>query len=219
MYTDFYFEVKPYADIKSWLSLIFPFISTRLASMCRWRMPLLESRCRAAMYCEPLRLVCFEEARWGFSERSMESNIRMNLFAPYLRQHCSFSPKWHRSDVFLSVKWLKSAITEICWYSICKTVKLKPFVFALFSQNENQRFTDIRKSLISNVDQPGLEPGTSRLWVCCSNRLSYKSDIWESRHFLSVWLVSLSLVVLPGFEPRLREPKTLVLPLHHSTIL
>ena len=25
------------------------------------------------------------------------------------------------------------------------------------------------------VDQPGLEPGTSRLWVCCSNQLSYKS--------------------------------------------
>jgi len=21
------------------------------------------------------------------------------------------------------------------------------------------------------VDQPGLEPGTSRLWVCCSNQL------------------------------------------------
>ena len=34
--------------------------------MCRWRMPLLESRCRAAMYCEPLRLVCFEEARLVF---------------------------------------------------------------------------------------------------------------------------------------------------------
>jgi len=25
--------------------------------------------------------------------------------------------------------------------------------------------------LISFVDQPGLEPGTSRLWVCCSNQL------------------------------------------------
>jgi len=22
-----------------------------------------------------------------------------------------------------------------------------------------------------SVDQPGLEPGTSRLWVCCSNQL------------------------------------------------
>ena len=31
-------------------------------------------------------------------------------------------------------------------------------------------------SLIFSVDQPGLEPGTSRLWVCCSNQLSYKSD-------------------------------------------
>ena len=64
-----------------WLSFIFPFISTRLASMCRCRMPLLESRCRAAMYCEPLRLVCFEEARLVFWERSMESNTRMNSSA------------------------------------------------------------------------------------------------------------------------------------------
>lgn len=38
-------------------------------------------------------------------------------------------------------------------------MKLKPFVFALFSQNENQRFTHKRKSLISKVDQPGLEQG------------------------------------------------------------
>ena len=33
-------------------------------------------------------------------------------------------------------------------------VELKPIVFALFSQN---------KLLIFSVDQPGLEPGTSRL--------------------------------------------------------
>ena len=30
--------------------------------------------------------------------------------------------------------------------------------------------------LIISVDQPGLEPGTFRLWVCCSNQLSYKSN-------------------------------------------
>ena len=29
--------------------------------------------------------------------------------------------------------------------------------------------------LIFSVDQLGLEPRTSRLWVCCSNQLSYKS--------------------------------------------
>ena len=29
----------------------------------------------------------------------------------------------------------------------------------------------------------------------------------------------MGVVVLPGFEPGLREPKPLVLPLHHSTIL
>ena len=58
---------------------------------------------------------------------------------------------------------LKLTITEIDRYSTSKTVELKPFVFALFSQNENQRLTFVRKSLIFIVDQPGLEPGTSRL--------------------------------------------------------
>lgn len=36
-------------------------------------------------------------------------------------------------------------------------------VFALFSQKENQRLGNAPKSLIINVDQPGLEPGTFRL--------------------------------------------------------
>ena len=62
-------------------SFILPSISTRLASMCRWRMPLLASRCRATTYCEPLRLVCFEEARLVFLDRSMESNAWMNSSA------------------------------------------------------------------------------------------------------------------------------------------
>lgn len=34
----------------------------------------------------------------------------------------------------------------------------------LFSQNKNQQLTFVRKSLIVNVDQIGLEPMTSRLW-------------------------------------------------------
>ena len=36
---------------------------------------------------------------------------------------------------------------------------------------------EFRNCLIFKVDQPGLEPGTSRLWVCCSNQLSYKSEL------------------------------------------
>ena len=49
--------------------------------MCRWRMPLFASRCRATTYCEPLRLVCLEEARFVFLDRSMESNSWMNSSA------------------------------------------------------------------------------------------------------------------------------------------
>ena len=94
--------------------------------------------------------------------------------------------------------------------------QLKPFVYALFMQTWKKHLRETRKCLIYIVDQPGLEPGTSRLWVCCSNQLSYKSDS-EKRGGECPGIFS--LVVLPGFEPGLREPKTLVLPLHHSTIL
>ena len=42
-------------------------------------------------------------------------------------------------------------------------VELKTIVFALFSQNEKSATRISSKLLIFNVDQPGLEPGTSRL--------------------------------------------------------
>ena len=42
-------------------------------------------------------------------------------------------------------------------------VELKPIVFALFSQNEKSATWISSKLLIFSVDQPGLEPGTSRL--------------------------------------------------------
>ena len=50
-------------------------------------------------------------------------------------------------------------------------------VCALFSQGHKKSSYEIRNCLIFFVDQPGLEPGTSRLWVCCSNQLSYKSGV------------------------------------------
>ena len=56
-----------------------------------------------------------------------------------------------------------------------KLHKLNQFVYALFTQRKKKALTIARKCLIFRVDQPGLEPGTSRLWVCCSNQLSYKS--------------------------------------------
>ena len=52
----------------------------------------------------------------------------------------------------------------------------KQCVFPLFSQKEKSATRISSKLLIFSVDQPGLEPGTSRLWVCCSNQLSYKSE-------------------------------------------
>ena len=53
-------------------------------------------------------------------------------------------------------------------------------VFPLFSRKERSATWISSKLLIFSVDQPGLEPGTSRLWVCCSNQLSYKSNAMYS---------------------------------------
>ena len=52
----------------------------------------------------------------------------------------------------------------------------KQCVFPLFSRQIKKELRFYLNSLIFNVDQLGLEPRTSRLWVCCSNQLSYKSD-------------------------------------------
>ena len=68
------------------------------------------------------------------------------------------------------------------WYDAKYIKKSRSFqkqcVFPLFSKKKKKQLRFCRNCLISNVDQPGLEPGTSRLWVCCSNQLSYKSDLY-----------------------------------------
>ena len=46
---------------------------------------------------------------------------------------------------------------------IRKHNQLKQFVYALFTQEQEKSSYEIRNCLISFVDQPGLEPGTSRL--------------------------------------------------------
>ena len=66
------------------------------------------------------------------------------------------------------------------WYDVKLIEKSWSFqkqcVFPLFSEKKKKHLQKLCKCLIIKVDQPGLEPGTSRLWVCCSNQLSYKSD-------------------------------------------
>ena len=47
--------------------------------------------------------------------------------------------------------------------SICKHNQLKQFVYALFTQAHKKSSQRIANCLIFLVDQPGLEPGTSRL--------------------------------------------------------
>ena len=71
--------------------------------------------------------------------------------------------------------------TETPWLSMTQKRGLKQFVYALFTQTWKKELRDLRNSLIFSVDQLGLEPRTSRLWVCCSNQLSYKSDLKTKR--------------------------------------
>lgn len=53
--------------------------------------------------------------------------------------------------------------TEFHGNSMRKQSQLKPFVYALFTQKKKKALAIARKCLILSVDQPGLEPGTSRL--------------------------------------------------------
>ena len=85
-------------------------------------------------------------------------------------------PQWNMSRSFcLLQKKYSCHVIESYKDSTYKSRKLKQFVYALFTQTKKKALAITRKCLIFSVDQPGLEPGTSRLWVCCSNRLSYKS--------------------------------------------
>ena len=47
--------------------------------------------------------------------------------------------------------------------SMRKHNQLKQFGYALFTQEHKKSSCEIRNCLIFKVDQPGLEPGTSRL--------------------------------------------------------
>ena len=47
---------------------------------------------------------------------------------------------------------------------------------SVFARQKKKQLSFRLNCLVFSVDQLGLEPRTSRLWVCCSNQLSYKSD-------------------------------------------
>ena len=70
------------------------------------------------------------------------------------------------------------------WYDVKLIEKSWSFqkqcVFPLFSEKKKKHLQKLCKCLIIKVDQLGLEPRTSRLWVCCSNQLSYKSDAFNA---------------------------------------
>ena len=74
-----------------------------------------------------------------------------------------------------SVRSLCSRLMEIGKKDVFSKCFKVALVFARCSKARKKASTNVCKCLIINVDQLGLEPRTSRLWVCCSNQLSYKS--------------------------------------------
>ena len=78
-------------------------------------------------------------------------------------------------------------------------VFLREFHVNFTQWHEKRSYASVTPWLLV-VDQPGLEPGTSRLWVCCSNQLSYKSrnqflirgakviKKWEINRYLQIFL-------------------------------
>ena len=82
-------------------------------------------------------------------------------------------------------------MSYLCWYDAKFIKKSGSFqnrcVFPLFSRNEKSATRISSKLLIFKVDQLGLEPRTSRLWVCCSNQLSYKSNALHDDVRAVIW--------------------------------
>ena len=89
----------------------------------------------------------------------------LNYASPF---HQYEVPIWH-----FKIIWLLN-ITE----NHCVNTPNSNSMFALLYGKSSY---DVRNCFIFKVDQLGLEPRTSRLWVCCSNQLSYKSvQIWTA---------------------------------------
>ena len=97
--------------------------------------------------------------------------------------------KWNRDTTFYLLLILKTYETATFYFT---QMSKPPHLFATDSlsplkiywakrspeshHEKKKHLQKLCKCLIISVDQLGLEPRTSRLWVCCSNQLSYKSD-------------------------------------------
>ena len=95
----------------------------------------------------------------------------------------------NRYGIFhLSISLLLSLPSiETPWISMTRKWQLKQFDYALVTQTWKKHLREACKCLTFSVDQVGLEPTTSRLWVCCSDQLSYKSKIWVCKNTSNKW--------------------------------
>ena len=63
-----------------------------------------------------------------------------------------------------------------CFVYVCLTsqdfCKAEVCLRIVYAETKNSGLRRSVSRCNRSVDQPGLEPGTSRLWVCCSNQLS-----------------------------------------------
>ena len=84
----------------------------------------------ATMYCEPLRLVCFEDVRLVLPERSMESNTRMNSFDK-LAQSSIVHPRLSSSDgeISILITFLPSGLPLLIFSAnfLCTSI-IRPYI-------------------------------------------------------------------------------------------
>ena len=131
-------------------------------------------------------LAVVNESAWFYGKR--QENFKESNLIKYISRKTLKRILWllflYKIVVFPSCSDIQKNLVYMLyleWYDAKYIKKSRSFqkqcVFPLFSKKKKKHLQKICKCLIIKVDQPGLEPGTSRLWVCCSNQLSYKSDL------------------------------------------
>ena len=137
------------------------------------------------------------------------------MFLVFMRLFWSTEPQFlcKNKGFLYDNKWIKYSVKlyKIIWAKIADSRRLFTHCLRGHEKSTCEKLVSawflVWTSLGLNQGPPDYES------VALTNWATSPKVRWD------VFLVSHSRVVLPGFEPRLREPKTLVLPLHHSTIL
>ena len=113
--------------------------------------------------------------------KELSTIITLTFSIGYFRLPLPLIPTFHISKYMENNSWIliKCSYISESHPEVTLSVLCSPHVH----QEKKKHLQNLCKCLIFSVDQPGLEPGTSRLWVCCSNQLSYKSKAYRKSDY------------------------------------